>query len=117
MKMKSTMTYKKWDIVFVPFPFTDLTVSKKRPALVVSPNEYNLEKDVVIAFITSKIHMEKRLGDYKIKDWTKASLPKPSTIRMKFATIDQSIIVRKLGRLTKNDTTEFNDLLIDFFGK
>jgi len=32
---------RKWDIIIVPFPFTDLTTVKKRPALVVSPDNYN----------------------------------------------------------------------------
>jgi len=49
------MNYEKWDIILVPFPFTDLTISKKRPALIVSPNVYNEKLDVVIAFITSKL--------------------------------------------------------------
>ncbi len=44
-----------WDIVLVPFPFTDLTTSKKRPALVVSPDSYNSGPDVIIAFITSQL--------------------------------------------------------------
>lgn len=52
--MKSTTTYKKWDIVLVPFPFTDLTTSKKRPGLVISPEEYNKGSDILISFITTK---------------------------------------------------------------
>lgn len=36
-------------------------------------------------------------------------------LRMKFATIDKSIIIKKLGRLIENDVKEFSKLLIDFF--
>ena len=115
MRMKSTMHYKKWEIVLVPFPFTDLTTTKKRPALIISPNEYNEKLDVVIAFITSKLDLEYRIGDYKIQEWEKSNLPKPSMLRMKFATIDKSIIRKKLGRLIENDVKEFSKLLIDFF--
>ena len=115
MKMKSTMNYKKWEIVLVPFPFTDLTTTKKRPALIISPNEYNDKFDVVIAFITSKLDLEHRVGDYKIQEWKKSSLPKPSTLRMKFATIDKSIIIKRFGRLSENDIKGFIKLLIDFF--
>ena len=115
MKMKSTMNYKKWEIVLVPFPFTDLTTTKKRPALIISPNEYNEKFDVVIAFITSKLDLEYRIGDYKIQEWEKSHLPKPSMLRMKFATIDRSIIRKKLGRLSENAVKEFSKLLIDFF--
>ncbi len=117
MKMKSTMIYKKWDIVLVPFPFTNLKTIKKRPALIISPDEYNEKLDVVIAFITSNLDSDYCPGDYNIQEWRKSNLPKPSMIRMKFATIDKSIIVRKLGQLTDKDKVEFTNKLIDFFTK
>ncbi len=112
---KFTTTYKKWDIVLVPFPFTNLSTTKKRPALIVSPDEYNDKMDIVIAFITSKIDQDYRMGDYLIKNWRGANLPKPSMIRMKFATIDKSIIIKKLGQLQENDIGEFTQMLIQFF--
>ena len=115
MKMRFTMNYKKWDIILVPFPFTDLKTTKKRPALIISPNEYNDKLDVIIAFITSKLDLEYRIGDYKIKEWKKSSLPKPSMLRMKFATIDKSIIIKTLGILSANDVKEYQKLLVDFF--
>lgn len=90
------MTYRKWEIILVPFPFSDLKRTKKRPALIISPDEYNANSDVVIAFITSKIDREYILGDYRIQEWQKANLPKPSMLRMKFATIDKFVIVKKL---------------------
>jgi len=42
----------KGKIVLVPFPFTDLTASKLRPALIIHEGE----KDVIVAFISSKVH-------------------------------------------------------------
>lgn len=107
--------YKKWDIILVPFPFTDLSTIKKRPALIISPDSYNDGLDFVIAFITSKIDAKERLGDYQIKYWQKANLPKPSMLRMKFATIDKRIIVKKLGSLTPKDIALYQKELIDFF--
>lgn len=115
--MRSTIIYEKWDIILVPFAFTNLTTSKKRPALIISPNEYNEKLDVVIAFITSKLDLEYRIGDYKIQEWKKSNLPKPSILRMKFATIDKSIIIKKPGRLSEKDVEEFSKLLKDFFAK
>ena len=109
--------YKKWDIILVPFPFSDLSTSKKRPALVVSPDEYNTGFDIIIAFITSKIDVEPRIGDYFIRDWQKAKLPKPSMLRMKFATIDKTIIVKQFGRLSNKDINQFKKELSDFFSK
>jgi len=116
-KMKSIMNFRKWDIVLVPFPFTNLTTTKKRPALIISPDDYNKNSDVVIAFITSKLDLERRVGDYKIKEWAKSNLPKPSMLRMKFATIDTSIIIKKIGKLTEKDCEEFVRILIKFFAQ
>ena len=115
--MKSTTIYKKWDIVLVSFPFTDLKSEKKRPSLIVSPDEYNKSSEVVISFITSKLNKKHRIGDYRIKGWEKANLPKPSMIRMKFATIDNSIIKKKLGSLVERDILDFKRELLAFFAK
>ncbi len=109
------MNCKKWDIILVPFPFTDLSSIKKRPALIISPDKYNENQDVIIAFITSKLDELQRIGDYKIKNWEKANLPKPSMIKMKFATIDKSIIIKNFGRLHQEDFRNFTGLLLSFF--
>jgi len=50
------MTCEQWDIVLVPFPFTNLRSIKKRPALIISPNRFNNGPDVVILFITRNIN-------------------------------------------------------------
>ena len=53
--MPSTTRYRRGDIVLVPFPFTDLSSTKKRPALVVSPDKFNEHaQDVVLVAITSQ---------------------------------------------------------------
>ncbi|MDA3788968.1 MAG: type II toxin-antitoxin system PemK/MazF family toxin [Desulfobacula sp.] len=113
--MKSTMIYKKLDVVLIPFPFTDLSATKKRPGLIISPDQYNKNLDVIIAFITSKLDTPHQLGDYKIMKSEKSGLPKPSMIRMKFATIDKSIIFKTLGSLHEPDSKKFTQSLINFF--
>lgn len=106
----------RWDVALVPFPFTDLSSTKRRPALVVSPDNYNVEKDVVILFITSQINVSPRVGDYDLQKWREAGLPKPSKIRMKFATIDKSLIIKKLGKLKIIDQFEIQKTILSFFG-
>ena len=113
--MKYTIICKRWDVILVPFPFTDLTTIKKRPSLVISPDSFNFNEDIVIAFITSNIPSQMRAGDYKIKDLQITGLPKPSIIRMKFATINKTIIVKKLGNLSEKDSLNFQKMLIDFY--
>ena len=109
------MIYSKWDIVLLPFPFTDLTTTKKRPGLVISPNKYNNGPDIIIAFITSQLKTEKHIGDYLIEKWEESNLPLPSMIRIKIATIDKSIIIKKIGKLVKPDTIKFQNEFIRFF--
>jgi mRNA interferase MazF len=113
--MKSTTLYNKWDIILVPFPFTDLSTFKRRPSLIISPEEYNQSDDLIITFITSNIPFEKRIGDYTILNWKESGLPKPSLIRMKFSTINKSIVVKKIGILSETDITAFKKNLIEFF--
>jgi mRNA interferase MazF len=106
---------KKWDVILVPFPFTDLSSAKRRPALIVSPDSYNAGKDVVIAYITSQINSSFRLGDYKLQKWKEAGLPKISMIRMKFATIDKAIIIKTIGKLEDIDREKTEENLLSFF--
>jgi mRNA interferase MazF len=108
--------YRKWDIILVPFPFTDLTAAKRRPALVVSPDSYNKSgQDVVIVFLTSRTDISPRPGDYRIRFWKESGLPKASLLRMRFATIDREIIVKRIGRLFGEERSSVRDVLKEFF--
>jgi mRNA interferase MazF len=109
------ISFNKWDIVLVPFPFSDLRSLKRRPALIISPRDYNNGPDVLLAFITSNIQSDYRFGDYLIQEWQNAGLPKLSKIRMKISTIDKSLIFKNIGRLSQKDIDEFDKILIKFF--
>lgn len=108
-------TFKKWEIVLVPFPFTNQKTSKKRPAIVISPNNYNKGSDIIIGFVTSKIDVVDDPMDYMIKNWREANLVKPSKTKMKFATIEKRIVVKKLGKLSDVDKKLLSDKLVGFF--
>jgi mRNA-degrading endonuclease toxin of MazEF toxin-antitoxin module len=55
-RMPSTTSFSQGDVVLVPFPFTDLSAVKQRPALVLSPDRLNKGRiDVIVAAITSQI--------------------------------------------------------------
>lgn len=115
MKTAFMTTCETWDIVLVPFPFTNLQSAKKRPALIISPNSFNTGPDVVILFVTSNISSFGRTGDYMIQNWQESGLPKPSMTRMKFAAIEKSIIIKKIGRITSKDQSAIRNELKNFF--
>ena len=100
------------DVVLVPFPFTSQAASKKRPAIVISSKQYNRTKpDVVIAAVTSQLRAMPKLGELPIKEWRTAGLLKPSVIKPVFATVEQSLIVRKMGALESPDIESLRSAL------
>lgn len=98
------MTYKAFDVVVVPFPFTDSAQKKKRPALVLSsrPRFSHESKHSILAMITSAKNSSWPL-DAKIKDLSFAGLNADSIVRMKLFTLDQRFILRKIGALSAQD--------------
>jgi mRNA interferase MazF len=86
------------DVVLVPFPFTNQTTSKQRPAVIVSGLAYNQAKpDVVVMAVTSQLRPNPSLGEVWIDHWQVAGLLKPSAAKPVLATIKQGLIIRKLG--------------------
>ncbi len=98
------MTYKKYDVVVVPFPFTDQNSDKRRPALVLSEhkNFNNITENCVLAMITSEKNPAWPL-DTQIGSIQKAGLSFPSKVRMKIFTLDSRLILRKIGGLSAKD--------------
>ena len=116
-KMKETMKiYNSFDIVVVPFPFTDRTSSKRRPALILSQEDaFNkIARHSVMAMITSAKHSTWPL-DIVISEYEKAGLPNPSIIRMKFFTLDNRLIIRKVGKLLVKDQKTVQSTLKKLF--
>ena len=104
--------YTPGDILLVPFPFTNQSASKQRPAVVVSTQEYNRERlDIIIVAITSQIKSSATIGEVTITNWTNAGLLKPSVIKPVIATIEQTLVRKKLGHLDKIDRTSLHSML------
>jgi len=101
---QSTTGYKRGDVVLVPFPFTDLSGAKNRPALVMSGDHYNQSTgDLIIAQITGNVAGTPRVGDYRIAGWQQAGLRAPSLLRVKLATIAAMRVRHSIGRIQSQD--------------
>ena len=111
------MTYEPFDVVVVPFPFTDSSRTKRRPALVLSQKTDfgSVIEHSVLAMITSQKNEPWPL-DVSIKNKKQSGLPAASVVRMKLFTLDNRFILRKIGRLTKSDQMQVKESLTKIFG-
>ena len=106
----------KAKIVLIHFPFTDLTDSKLRPALVIHESEI----DVVVAFISSKIPDHLQDSDFMVSmdhpSFVSTGLKVSSVIKFdKIATISKDLIEGEIGEITKDLADECNILLSRIF--
>ena len=107
--MLPTTRYKRGDILLIPFPFSDQTSAKQRPALVISSDPFQQEgPDLLLMAITSQIGGVLRLGEFLIRDWQPAGLLKPSAVKAAITTIEAKLIRRRLGRLLVHDLQQLD---------
>ena len=110
--MPPTTTYNFGDIVLVPFPFTDQTGTKKRPAVIVSSSAYgSARRDLVVMAITSQVSSSVGFGEVRITAWKAAGLLKSSLVKPVLTTIERRLVVKKLGQLGTADQTELRKTL------
>jgi mRNA interferase MazF len=101
------MTCDAFEVVVVPFPFTDSGQSVKRPAAVLSRRAFNAEGHSVMAMITDARNPPWPL-DIRM-EYESAGLKMPSVVRMKFFTLDNRLILRSIGRLSQADRQKLLD--------
>lgn len=104
-------------VVLVPFPFTDQSTTKRRPAVVVSSDAYHRERpDLIILAVTSQARPQPALGEAAVTNWKEAGLLRPAVLKPVVATIEQDLVLRKLGRLAEEDRTALRNLLDEILG-
>lgn len=105
------------DIVLVPFPFTNQTATKKRPAVVVSGDAYNQAKpDLLIMAVTSQLRPAATFGEVWLNDWRAAGLLKPSAVKPVIATLEQGLVIRRLGAVSQQDQAALRQALQEIIG-
>lgn len=88
---------RKGDIILIPFPFTDLSGSKNRPAFVLAVGEF----DVTLAFISTQLGWKEKT-DVLLRPDFENGLKKPSIIRVsKIVTIDKTLALGRIGSVKK----------------
>lgn len=109
--------YSFGDITLIPFPFTDQSASKKRPAVVISNQAYHQTRpDLIVMAVTSQIKPAQTIGEVTVQDWRGAGLLKPSVIKPVIATIEPSLILKKLGQLKIQDQEALKKAILSIVG-
>ena len=115
--MPNTTAYSFGDIVLVPFPFTDQSAIKKRPAVVISSSSYHRTKqDLLIMAVTSQSRPASAAGELRVKDWQGAGLIKPSTVKPVITTIERTLVLKRLGRLKDDDQQALRRAIASIIG-
>lgn len=115
--MPPTTAYRFGDVVLVPFPFTDQTATKKRPAVVVNSAPYSQSRlDVILMAITSQMKPGPAFGDVSIAHWKQAGLIKPGIIKAVITTAEKRLVIKRLGRLQPVDEKALRQTLQSILG-
>ncbi len=111
------MPFDFGDVVLVPFPFTTQRASKKRPAVVVSNRAYSSARpDLIVMAVTSQLRPNPGLGETSISHWQAAGLLKPSMVKPVFATLEQRLVLRRLGALVDDDRIALRKAMSEIIG-
>lgn len=110
---------KKGVVILVPFPFTDLSENKVRPAVVLSCDMKG--EDIVVAFISSHKQRKPHVLDVAVarsdEMFSATGLKTDSTIKIgKIATLDKKIILGELGHVHKDTEKEIDKKIKILFG-
>jgi len=105
----------KGDVVVTPFPFSDLTANKKRPALVVA----NLTgDDVIVCLITSQNAKDNYAISLSNSDFASGNLKQNSNIRPnRLFTADSNIVLYRIGTLEKKKSEAVTTKIVEIFSQ
>ena len=93
------MTFQRGDVILVPFPFSDLSTFKVRPAVVVSSALYHTnEPDLLLAAITSNVAAATGPLDYLLNNWRAAGLRYPSALKPVLFTLSPARLCSRHAR-------------------
>jgi len=101
--------FQSWDVVLVPFPYTERNYTKVRPALVVSTDTLSTKTGKYFLTMITSAHHAQTYGDVLISDLKLAGLPGESIVRpSKIATFEEASFVRRIGTMAVKDRKDIS---------
>ncbi len=98
------------DVILLPIPFTDLSSSKVRPAIVVGHGSWS--GDLFVVPVTSQLSN----ADMLLNDWQAAGLNVPSGIKGQICTVEDRLVRKVVGTISSADQAALNDQLRRWLG-
>jgi mRNA interferase MazF len=111
--MPTTTNYKRGAIILIPFPFSDQSSSKVRPAVIVNPRYPS--DDLLVIAITS-VGETLRPGEFAIQYWREAGLLHPSFIKRAVASVGGHLVRKQLGELRESDLYKLEESVSFWLG-
>ncbi len=105
------MICEQFDVVVVPFPFSDLPRSKKRKALVISSRNFNKTNESSVLLMITSAHQSQWQFDVTVSNLNVAGLNKSCVVRMKTFTLDNGLLLEHVGHLSSKDASQVIDAL------
>ena len=108
------MIFKAFDVVVVPFPFTDRDAFKRRPALVISNALFNQQHNQLVLAMITTTSDSVWPSDVSLTHWQEVGLKVACHFRLKLFTLDQNLVLKTLGRLSSQDAKSVQAVLVKY---
>ncbi len=105
--------YSKNNIILVRYPFSDLSNSKVRPAIIVSTA--HTSQDIIVVPLTSKT-TKLLSGEFMLLDWLKEGLNVPTAVKRGLYTVEKKLVIKVIGKLSKTDAQKIESSLQSWLG-
>ena len=105
--------YSKPEVVLIRYPFSDLTSTKVRPAVVVSAS--HVSQDLLDVPLTSKTG-GLLAGEFVLTDWKKAGLNLETAVKCGIYTVKETLVSKRIGKLEDGDAKRLEQSLRDWLG-
>jgi len=97
----------RYDVVVVPFPFSEIPVIKKRPVFILSSRQFNQENDNTLVGMITTAKKTAWPSDIKIKNLEVTGLKTDCVARWRLITVPNGMILRKIGHIDPLDQIAF----------
>ena len=101
-------SFSRHDLILVRYPFSDLSNSKVRPAIIV--NGPHISYDSIIVPVTSRL-TGLLPGEFILNEWHSAGLNVPSAIKRGLYTVESSLVLKVIGQLASVDAVQLDTAL------